>query len=289
MRTRARRRCFARLRENSGRRLTGAEFVLWRPRPNEGPLAQASGLVPFAPPFEARSTRAGRSIAAARRLRSFMVRRTIGRTGAFQSRARLKARMKEQTFSEACLRYLNANPQLFDVLVDVSGYAYGDAGGCLVTRPCPLYPSIVARQRSRSSSCRKPGVHSTLRRTSLQSGTCSERDNVHFYSRDAESSRFLGIVLGQENQAAEPLPDIAFLFDGGSPDQGRDPTEKDGMHVGEADSGNCAEHARLRARRGCRSRERIRSSARHLGATVHGTVGCRRRTPIQRDVLVRKN
>ena len=205
-----------------GRRLTGAEFMFWPLRPNERPLAQASGLVPFAPPFEAASTREGRPIAAPRRLHSFIVRRTIGRTEAFRSRAREKARKEESTFNEACLLYLNANPRLFDVLVDISGFAYSDAWGM------SGYEAVFALSRH----CRQakkpvffmPQAWGPFHTQENQSGIRDllDGDNVHFYSRDAESSRYLGAVLGQQNQAVEPFPDIAFLFEGGSPDQGRD-------------------------------------------------------------------
>ncbi|MBN1321357.1 MAG: polysaccharide pyruvyl transferase family protein [Thermoleophilia bacterium] len=194
-----------------GRRLPGSEFLLWRPEPLEVPLAEAGGPIPVLLPFDVPGRRGAR------------LRRYAGR---------LRAKMTAQPWDGGCAQYLDADPGLFDVLIDVSGYAYGDPVGragyermAPLARHCRRHRKPVFFLPQAWGPFETPQSRAAI--VELLGG-----DNVSHYARDEESARHLASALATPGPAASPdpaaapgpaaapVPEIAFLFQGGTESDG---------------------------------------------------------------------
>ena len=119
-----------------------------------------------------------------------------------------------------CAGYLDANPLLFDAVIDVSGFAYGDDWGLAGYRR--IAPIVRHCQRAGKQVIFMPQAWGPFKSEGGRAaiGSLLSGQHVRYYSRDKQSSRHLESVLGKSSQAATPYPDIAFLFQGDSPDRG---------------------------------------------------------------------
>lgn len=124
--------------------------------------------------------------------------------------------------SSACSLFLRKKLGKVDAVVDISGFAYGDAWGSRpFKRVQPLVdvcaqldiPMIFLPQAWGSFD--KPKLRSSLRKL-------LGNQNTVFYSRGERSCRYLESALGKTKGSIPAYPDIAFAFNGGSPEQGRE-------------------------------------------------------------------
>jgi polysaccharide pyruvyl transferase WcaK-like protein len=198
-------------------RLEGARFSLWRCPPAEARLAADAGLVPLSWPGDRHDmpTRAlgklgvGLPPWAVRELlrgdRAALVRRRPGVSDAL---------------SLASRRYLERTCDSIEAVIDVSGFAYGDAWSAARmgwNRPLLAYcvthgvPMLYLPQAWGSFT--QPDIREAARRMLAAPGTA-------FFSRDPQSSRYLEELLGRSAGSIASHPDIAFGFRGGTPEQG---------------------------------------------------------------------
>ncbi len=119
-------------------------------------------------------------------------------------------------YAWACDSCLRRTASEVDALIDVSGFAYGDALGLVGfsrVRPLVEYcwrhgrPAIFLPQAW--GSFRKPQVRMALR--GLLSGA-----STRFYARDEQSCRHLQSALGRPTGSIKPRPDVTFRFQGAS-------------------------------------------------------------------------
>ncbi len=197
-----------------GKRLKVPRFLLWCPQPWEDELAAADLLAPLRPPFGSGpgpSYPGGQGDPLAR-----LVRRVNRHTKA----GRRRAEAAQARSAQECLDYLNAEPRLFDAVIDVSGFAYADQWGLAGYRR--ISPLVQHCRRTDKPVIFMPQAWGPFDSAGSQEalGAMLDGDNVHYYSRDSESSRWLQSVLGESNRATTPYPDIAFLFRGASAETG---------------------------------------------------------------------
>ena len=183
---------------------------MWRPKPWEVPLAAAEGISALDPPACSR-LHAG--------LHRRLARRAVRHMTPRKSRQHRDERAQLALTAE-CAGYLDANPLLFDAVIDVSGFAYGDDWGLAGYRR--IAPIVRHCQRAGKQVIFMPQAWGPFKSEGGRAaiGSLLSGQHVRYYSRDKQSSRHLESVLEKSSQAATPYPDIAFLFQGDSADRG---------------------------------------------------------------------
>lgn len=200
-----------------GRRLPDCEFVLWRPPQWDCRPALNSGFLTFQMPFENKNSfwcwPKGKRVSLRlwsllELFRSWKIKDICG---AFAS---------GQCISKACDQYLSRNGVNFDALIDISGFAYGDAWGIGEFRHAePLINYFRSNKRpivflpQAWGSFDNPKLRKALRRI-------LENENTSYYSRDESSCRHLEKTLDKSPGSILVTPDIVFGFQGGSSTQG---------------------------------------------------------------------
>ena len=202
-----------------GQRLRGTEFSLWRCPAREHRLALNAGFTPLFWPEDQRgvATRALRKLGL--ELPAWSA-RELSRGG---PAAILRARAYgDEALSMAYCRYLERTGCAIDAVVDISGFAYGDAWS--VDR--------VLWNRALIEYCDSHGVPmlylpqawGSFERAEIREAVkvMVNAPGTAFYSRDSQSSRYLEGLLGRAAGSVASHPDIAFAFRGGTTLQGEE-------------------------------------------------------------------
>jgi polysaccharide pyruvyl transferase WcaK-like protein len=199
-----------------GKRLTGVEFFLWRLPKEEHELARDCGLTPVCLPFQKdfilRWPRA-------RKVRQFLWSLAEVTRSADCKQVALLTNPR-RLFDRACADYVERATEGFDALVDVSGFAYGDSwgvGGFRRVQPvadfCRRHGKPVVFLPQAWGSFDDPAVRVAIR------GLLDNR-GVKYYSRDSRSSTYIEQLMEKPDGSVPVSPDIAFAFEGGTPEQG---------------------------------------------------------------------
>lgn len=199
------------------KRIPGTVFFLWQIPEAYCQTASSSGFIPILLPY----AMAGRG---------WWLDRIISKQVRWSLKELVRSRdpgqllsvfSKKKLLAAAWRKYFDRSPDKFAALLDISGFAYGDAWGLAKFRR--IHPvSEYCRQKGKPmlffpqswGSFENPEVCLELNR--LLGGPATR-----FYSRDKSSSQFLEKALGKPSGSIRPIPDIAFCFQGGSEEQGR--------------------------------------------------------------------
>jgi len=199
------------------RRLPDCEFFLWRPTQRDCRPALNGGFSPFQLPFDRKnefwSWSRGRRFGLL-----FWSLLELGRTWDFRNIHAAFA--PGRRLGRACGCYLRRSGVDFGVLVDISGFAYGDAWGTGDFRRIePLMEYFRSTGRpvvfmpQAWGAFDEPPVRQALRQL-------LGHENTSFYSRDERSCRYLEQALEKPAGSVSVTPDIVFGFQGGTLDQG---------------------------------------------------------------------
>ncbi|MBT4511718.1 MAG: polysaccharide pyruvyl transferase family protein [Chloroflexi bacterium] len=125
-----------------------------------------------------------------------------------------------QFVSRAFGLFLNRRKASANVLIDISGFAYGDSWGTFAFRDIvPLIEYCARKEKSviflpqAWGSFDKPEVRGALRQL-------LSYERAYVYSRDKCSCHYLEQALEQPQGSIPVTPDIVFGFQGGTPEQG---------------------------------------------------------------------
>lgn len=127
---------------------------------------------------------------------------------------------RSKRLARACSGYLQRTDCVFDGLIDISGFAYGDPWGLAGFQRISSLAYEFSRQRKPMfflpqawGPFEKPEVKQAIH-------TLLDHPTVRYYSRDEKSSGYLEDVLKKSSGAITSYPDIVFHFQGGTPEQG---------------------------------------------------------------------
>ena len=199
------------------KRLPDAEFFLWRSTQQDRRSALNSGCYPLQLPYEKCGPFLQRAIG--RRVRLLLwclLEHCWGR----DAKNTLASFASGQFVSRAFGLFLNRRKASANVLIDISGFAYGDSWGTLAFRN--IVPVIEYCARKEESvlflpqawgSFDKPEVRGALRQL-------LSYKRAYVYSRDECSCHYLEQALEQPQGSIPVTPDIVFGFQGGTPEQG---------------------------------------------------------------------
>ena len=195
-------------------RLPSVEFFLWRPPGSNHRIASASGIRPLTLPFYLPHSKwhlvgdhIGRTLWSVREIYHWV---GMKRLSFLFNRKKM--------YEKACLSYLTRATGGFDVLIDISGFAYKDVGGA--ERVEWIQPAIDYCQQHNNAVFFLPQAWGSFDNPNVKRAVSNPLSNptVSFYSRDESSSRYLEELLDKDS--IKPYPDIAFRFQGGTREQG---------------------------------------------------------------------
>lgn len=198
------------------KRLPGTQFTVWCPPPAEISQALESGFL-VGTPWDYSGWR---SVPAVRRVID------LSRGARWLLRHRRSTQLPSlmsslERSSAAQKAYAESRLGHFDALVDLSGYAYGARfGRGPFHRIAPL---MELCEKSGAPAFFLPqawGPFESDESSKAVRAMLSSTRN-HYYSRDSVSSRHLETALDLPEFAVPACPDIAFLFDRGTPSQGQ--------------------------------------------------------------------
>jgi polysaccharide pyruvyl transferase WcaK-like protein len=197
------------------KRIPSTEFSLWQCPERHHRLALHAGFMPLFWPVDQRSP-AARTLSRVA-LPAWAARQLSPRDPAALLRARAG---RDEVVSLAYRRYLERTGCSIDAVVDISGFAYGDAWppdramrNRGLTEYCVAHGAPIMYLPQAWGSFEKTETREAVRRMLTVPGTA-------FYSRDSQSSRHLERLLTRPEGSIAIHPDIAFAFRGGTAEQG---------------------------------------------------------------------
>ncbi len=199
------------------RRLPSVEFFLWRPPGSNHRIASASGIRPLTLPFYLPHSKW--------HLFGDRIGRTLWSVREISHLVGMKRQYflfnKKKMYEKACFSYLTRATGGFDVLIDISGFAYRDVGGA--ERAEWIRPAIDYCQQHNKPVFFLPQAWGSFDNPSAKMAISKLLSNptVSFYSRDESSSRYLEYLLDKDKASIKSYPDIAFRFQGGTREQGK--------------------------------------------------------------------
>lgn len=198
------------------KRFPDAEFLLWGIPSISGKLALASGLNTFQLPFE-RENSVWNSMGLGRGKFAWAV---IELISSCNLRNIVQLWHYKQIIYNACSYYVDRNLKDVDALIDISGFAYGDAWNdrgfkriLPIINYCHKRGKPVVFLPQAWGSFEKPVVRNAIREF-------LNYKNTIFYSRDRSSCRHLEKALDKLSGSINASPDIVFNFQGSSQKQG---------------------------------------------------------------------
>ena len=199
------------------KRLTDCDFFLWRPLQRDCRLALNSGFSPFQLPFEKENSfwhwPKGQRV-------SLLLWSLLELSRSRDPREIRAAIAPGHRMAKACGHYLNRSMVVFDVLIDISGFAYGDSWGVdSFQHVGPLMDYCV---RNGKPVIFLPQAWGSFKTSQVRQALRNllSHDNTFFYSRDKSSCHYLEQALERPLGSILVTPDIVFGFQGGTPEQG---------------------------------------------------------------------
>lgn len=193
------------VQQELGRRLGNAEFLMWGCGKSQRAIAEKAGLTPISHPEPA--SQVARAV-----WMGYWAARDQARPADFRDRARLWARARA--------RSLMARTPSFDALIDISGFAYGDAWG--MNRVALVEPLIETARNAQVPVIFMPQAWGPFQTPSL--GEAVRRLLFHektvAFPRDKTSRDHLLQLCSSGDFPREVRNDLAFVFDLGSRDRG---------------------------------------------------------------------
>lgn len=189
-------------------RIPGLRAMMWRCPESERDLAESYGLIPVSPP----------SIDG--RWRKLLW--TATQSGSWRAARDQRIRSMADAWRAAAASWMLDEHGDFDAMVDISGFAYGDTWGaeaitCVmpVVERCRELSLPVAFMPQAWGSFAKPEVRSAV--VDMVTGP-----RTLCFVRDTQSGRYLEEVVGETPFVGRVRSDLAFAFDGGSPERGEE-------------------------------------------------------------------
>jgi polysaccharide pyruvyl transferase WcaK-like protein len=189
-----------------GCRIPDAEFLIWRCRRGERELAADMGLTPLTPP--AISGRGSKLLW------------TLGQAAAHHEVRAVGLADRNALWRAAETQWMVREAAGFDAVVDISGFAYADSWGygptanaLALARHCREHSLPVVFMPQAWGGFERPDVRAGVVELLGGRGTL-------YFSRDGSSSRYLEDALTLNPGSVPHRSDIAFAFDGGTPERG---------------------------------------------------------------------
>jgi len=200
------------------RRIPGIAFFLWQIPEAYCQTAFSSGFIPILLPY----AMAGRG---------WWLDRIISKQVRWSLKELVRSRdpgqllsvfSKKKLLAAAWRKYFDRSSAKFDALLDISGFAYGDAWGLAKFRR--IHPVLAYCRHNNKPVIFFPQAWGSFENPQVrcEGNRLLGGPVTKFYSRDESSSRFLEKALGEPSGSIPSFPDIAFCFQGGSEEQGRE-------------------------------------------------------------------